>query len=79
MNEKHQEEDSLKNWCEDILYEDLKMLNGDMKEFLKRYVIPTAIGLTVGVGITVLIEHSNTRRRIERLENEIFNEDIDNE
>lgn len=79
MNENHQEEDSLKKWCEDILYEDLKMLNGDMKEFLKRYVIPTTIGLTVGVGITVLIEHSNTRRRLKRLENELFNEDAHKE
>ena len=79
MNEKHQEEDSLKKWCEDIIYDDLKMLNGDMKEFLKSYVIPSGIGLIVGVGITVLIEHSNTMRRIERLENEVFNEDTHKE
>ena len=79
MNETHQEDDNLKKWCEDILYDDLKMLNGDMKEFLKGYVIPTGIGLIVGVGITVLIEHSNTRRRIERLENEVFNEDTHKE
>lgn len=79
MNETNHEEDNLKNWCEDILYDDLKMLNGDMKEFLKSYVIPTGIGLIVGVGITALIEHSNTRRRIERLENEVFNEDTHKE
>ena len=79
MNETHQEEDSLKKWCEEILYDDLKMLNRDMKEFLKRYVIPTGIGLIAGLGITIFIEHSNTRQRIERLENEVFNKNEDKE